>query len=648
MKDAKGIHQRVTQLSRSHKRALMVVADLIALPLALWSAFALRMVDWWPLATMAPFWWMYLVLPVAGVFVFARLGLYRAVVRFMGPQAITAVISGTAILSLLLWALAYLAQMPGFPRTVPINFALVALIYVGGTRLLVRYYYQWLSSYYGLGKHAVVIYGAGTTGAQLAATLVTSREFRNVAFVDDDITLHGSVIHGKRVYSPKELEALILRYKVERILLAIPKASKTRRKEIIGGLEPLPVRVLIVPGVEETASGKPLVEQLREVELEDLLGRDPVLPDVDLIRTCIHGKVVMVTGAGGSIGSELCRQIVSHEPKLLILYELGEFALYSIEQDLLEQLRRSGIDVPVRALLGSVCNVSRVREIIRHYKVQVIFHAAAYKHVPIVEHNILEGVRNNIIGTKLVAEIAAEQRVERFVLVSTDKAVRPTNVMGASKRFAELILQGLADLADTHTIFCMVRFGNVLGSSGSVVPLFRRQIDAGGPITVTHPEISRFFMTIPEAAQLVIQAGAMATGGDVFVLDMGEPVKITELARHMIHLMGLELRDDAHPDGDIEISYTGLRPGEKLYEELLIGSNVVGTTHPRIMRAQEDGLPQEALREYLRQLVEAESKADSVKARAILEQAVTGFSPNSPVADYLGAAVVAHDEPLLQ
>lgn len=638
METAKEVHRQVMGLSRAQKRALMVVADLVALPLALWSAFALRMADWWPAAMMAPFWWMFLVLPVAGVFVFARLGLYRAVIRFMGSQAITAVVSGVVVLSLTLLALAHLSQITAFPRTVPVIFALVAMIYVGGTRLLVRYYYQWLS-YYNFGKQPVIIYGAGNAGAQLAGVLKHGREFHNVAFVDDDTSLHGSLIHGTRVYSPKKLGDLIARFKVGRVLLAIPSASKSRRKQILEALEPYPVHVLTVPGIADLVSSESLADQLREVELEDLLGRDPVPPDMDLIRCCIQGKTVLVTGAGGSIGSELCRQIVRHRPKVLLLYELSEFALYSIEQELQEEIRGAGLDVPIHALLGSVCNEARVSHVIRHYGVQTIFHAAAYKHVPMVEHNILEGINNNIFGTRVVAEAAARNGVERFVLISTDKAVRPTNVMGASKRFAELILQELAGQG-CGTVFCMVRFGNVLGSSGSVVPLFQRQIEAGGPVTVTHPDITRFFMTIPEAAQLVIQAGAMAKGGDVFVLDMGEPVKIVDLARRMIHLLGLELKDHLHPDGDIEIVFTGLRPGEKLYEELLIGNNVVGTTHPRIMRAQEEGISNEEIRRYLAKLSEAERQADSEQARDILQQAVAGFVPSSPVVDHLYAAPI--------
>lgn len=631
------IHRRLTGLSRAHKRFIMVIADMFALPLALWSAFALRLADWWPWETMAPFWWMFMALPLVGVFIFARLGLYRAIVRFMGTQAITAVVSGVAALALILLALAYLAQIQGFPRTVPVIFALVSLIYVGGTRLLVRYYYQ-LLNVSNQAKRAIVIYGAGTAGAQLAGAFANSADFQTAAFVDDDVKLQGSVIHGIRVYLPQELPALVARRNVERVLLAIPSASKARRKKILEELESLPVHVLTVPGLADIAAGKSLADQLREVELEDLLGRDPVPPDLALIESCIQGKVVLVTGAGGSIGSELCRQIIRYRPRALVLYELSEFALYSIEQQLTAELKRARLSVPVHALLGSVCNEARVQQVLQYYGVQTVFHAAAYKHVPMVEHNILEGINNNIVGTRTVAVAAARLGVERFVLISTDKAVRPTNVMGATKRFAEIVLQDLA-AQDCKTVFCMVRFGNVLGSSGSVVPLFRRQIELGGPVTVTHPDITRFFMTIPEAAQLVIQAGAMAQGGDVFVLDMGEPVKILDLAYRMIHLMGLTVRDDAHPDGDIEIAFTGLRPGEKLYEELLIGGNVVGTSHPRIMRAEEGGLSREELQNYFTQLVEAERNGDGRSAREILEKAIVGFQPSSPVVDLLQCPV---------
>ena len=420
---------------------------------------------------------------------------------------------------------------------------------------------------------------------------------------------------------------------VTRVLLAMLNATKKQRKQVLDVFQGHPIHVQTVPSMPEIVSGEASVDQLREVELEDLLGRDPVPPKLDLLHVSVLDKVVLVTGAGGSIGSELCRQIIRIKPKALLLYEMNEYSLYSIDQELAEIARKEEVVVPVLALLGSVCNRVRFEAIVRQYQVQTIYHAAAYKHVPIVEHNVFEGIRNNIFGTLVVAETAKSCKVERCVLVSTDKAVRPTNTMGATKRFAELILQGLAREA-TGTIFSMVRFGNVLGSSGSVVPLFRKQIAEGGPVTVTHPEITRFFMTIPEASLLVIQAGSMATGGEVFVLDMGEPVRIEHLARRMIELSGLEVRDENNPEGDVEVIYTGLRPGEKLYEELLIGENASGTAHPRIMRAREEAISDVLMQEHLDALRKAEMDQDCSKARAVLEVAVIGFTPSSPIVDW--------------
>ncbi len=619
-------------LPRRHKRLLMLLSDAVALPLALWSAFALRLQSWWPADSLTAAWWIFLLVSVTGVALFHALGLYRAVVRFMGPQVVVSIALGVATLALLQWSAAYVSGTP-FPRTVPVIFALVALFYVGGSRLLVRWLYQW--SGYGGGSTTaspVVIYGAGHSGAQLASLLTTSNRFRVTAFVDDDPTLQGSTVFSTRVYPPDALPELIKRHAIDRILLAIPSATRTQRRHILQQIESLPVEILTVPGIEALVSGRASLDQLRAVEVEDLLGREPVPPDPALLGASITGKVVLVTGAGGSIGAELCRQIVALQPRTLLLYEISEFALYAIEQTLTEELR--GLPVQLVPLLGSVTDRARVERVIDHFGVQTIYHAAAYKHVPLVEQNLFEGIRNNALGTRAVAEAAAAAGVERFILISTDKAVRPTNVMGATKRLAELILQALAQTGST-TCFSMVRFGNVLDSSGSVVPRFRQQIRDGGPVTVTHPEITRYFMTIPEAAQLVIQAGAMAQGGDVFVLDMGEPVRIAELARHMIHLSGLEVRDEAHPEGDIAITYTGLRPGEKLYEELLIGDNVVGTAHPRILRAEERTLPAETLAALLDQLEQAHQACDSQRARDLLQRAVEGYTPSNPAPDWL-------------
>ncbi|MEQ6917350.1 polysaccharide biosynthesis protein [Halomonas aquatica] len=638
MNRSDSLHLRLTSLSRGKKRLIMVLADLVALPLALWSAYALRLAEWWPARYIEPFWWLFLVVPLVGVFTFARLGLYRAVVRFMGPQAMWAVVKGSLLLALMMWAAGFFYQWEGFPRSVPVNFALVTLVYVGGTRLLVRSYYQWLIRHY-TEKQAVAIYGAGGAGVQLSMALGTGREFYVAAFLDDDPALWGSTIKGIKVHPPEQAEQMVETLAIRRVLLAMPNATKAQRKQTLDKLTDLPVHVQTVPSMLEIVSGEASLEQLREVELEDLLGRDPVPPRSELLEASILDRVVMVTGAGGSIGSEMCRQVMRGSPRGLVLFEISEYGLYTIDQELETLKSEMGAEFPIYPLLGSVCDRRRVEETLRRYGVNTIYHAAAYKHVPIVEQNVLEGVRNNIHGTRVVAESATRLGVERCVLISTDKAVRPTNVMGATKRMAELVLQDLATrhgLENGHrTIFSMVRFGNVLGSSGSVVPLFRRQIEQGGPVTVTHPEITRYFMTIPEAALLVIQAGSMAQGGDVFVLDMGEPVRIYDLARRMIQLTGLEVKDEVNPDGDIEITFSGLRPGEKLFEELLIGDNVTGTSHPKIMRAREDVLPTETLLELLEAFHEAEQRLDSQHACESLKRGVSGFAHSGELFDLL-------------
>lgn len=632
------IHQSIAGLSRTKKRLIMVAADLVAIPLALWTAYALRFAEWWPASFVEPFWWLFAVAPPVGVFVFARLGLYRAVVRFMGPQTLSAVIKGALLLALLMWASAYLYGWQMFPRSVPVSFALAILVYVGGTRLLVRSYYQWLIKHY-TEKEPVAIYGSGDSGVQLALALANGREFDTAAFLDDDAALWNCTIKGVKVHDPACFKAVAQELGIKRVLLAMPSATKAQRKQALDKLVDVPVRVQTVPSVLEIVSGIASVDQLREVELEDLLGRDPVLPQYDLVNASIRNKVVMVTGAGGSIGSEMCRQVVRGNPKALILFEVSEFGLYAISQELEALRTEMGESFSIVPLLGNVCDRNRVEAAIHHYGVQTLYHAAAYKHVPIVENNVLEGLRNNVHGTRVVAESCASLGVERCVLISTDKAVRPTNVMGATKRMAELVLQDLATrygFRDGHqTIFSMVRFGNVLGSSGSVVPLFRRQIAQGGPVTVTHPDITRFFMTIPEAALLVIQAGSMAEGGDVFVLDMGEPVKIVDLARRMVQLTGLEVKDEENADGDIEIVYSGLRAGEKLYEELLIGDDVVNTGHSKIMRAQEETLPHQELIALLGELQEAEQTLDCQRACELLKRGVNGFSHNGNIVDLL-------------
>lgn len=624
------MHYRVLALGRQYKKALMVLADCVALPVALWSAFALRLTQWWPVEYLQPSWWLFIAVPIAGVIIFARLGLYRAVVRFMGAQAIWAVARGVMMLAVLMWAAAYFFELERFPRSIPINFALVALVYVGGSRLLVRNYYHWLIGHY-VNKTPVMIYGAGSSGARLASVLSDGAEYTPVGFLDDNPSLWKATVSGLPVHPPAEAGQLIEELGVTHILLALPSATKAERRRILEQLADHAVHVKTIPTMPELISGEAL-ESLREVDPEDLLGREPVPPVEGLVMASITDKVVLVTGAGGSIGSEICRQVLRNRPKVLVLYELSEYALYRISQELKELEQEEGLSVPVYPILGSVLNEARVRRIITRFEVQTIYHAAAYKHVPLIEHNIFEGVRNNALGTRVLARAAQQAGVERFVLISTDKAVRPTNVMGASKRLAEQVVQNLAaEGGEGATVFSMVRFGNVLGSSGSVVPLFKQQIETGGPVTVTHPDITRFFMTIPEAASLVIQAGSMAEGGDLFVLDMGEPVKIVDLARRMIQLMGYEIRSQDNPDGDIAIEFSGLRPGEKLYEELLIGGDVIGTEHPKIMRAHEEFLTREQLEQILRGIESAMEQEDCDAALEWLRKGVSGFTPDTPV-----------------
>ncbi|MGL5728094.1 MAG: polysaccharide biosynthesis protein, partial [Plesiomonas sp.] len=497
-----------------------------------------------------------------------------------------------------------------------------------GSRLLFRM----ILNYGVKGSAPVLIYGAGESGRQLLPALMQAKEYFPVAFVDDNPRLHKAVIHGVTVYPSDKLNYLVERYGIKKILLAMPSVSKSQRQKVIARLEHLPCEVLSIPGMVDLVEGRAQISNLKKVSIDDLLGRDPVAPDAKLMAENITGKAVMVTGAGGSIGSELCRQIVRYKPAKLVLFELSEYALYAIEKELSALCDKEGLDVPVIPLLGSVQRQNRLQMVMKSFGIQTVYHAAAYKHVPLVEHNVVEGVRNNVFGTLYCAESAIESGVETFVLISTDKAVRPTNTMGTTKRLAELVLQALS-ARQSKTRFCMVRFGNVLGSSGSVVPLFEKQIAQGGPVTLTHRDIIRYFMTIPEASQLVIQAGAMGHGGDVFVLDMGDPVKIYDLAKRMIRLSGLSVRDDKNPDGDIAIEVTGLRPGEKLYEELLIGDSVQGTSHPRIMTANEVMLPWQELSLLLKELDQACHNFDHERIRSLLLQAPAAFHPTDDICD---------------
>lgn len=629
-KSLRELVEKGVELPRNIKQACLLTLDMLYVAVAMYGAIALRYGHFdfhLGLVEYA----CGIVTIVASAIIFLRLGLYRAVIRFMGQQAIWAIVTAVSYSTLLLVATSFFARAE-IPRSTPFIFFGLLLVGIGGTRLVVRAYYQ--AKLRTLSEN-VIIYGAGQSGRQLLNALHHDDRFHAVAFVDDSPKLQRTVIHGLSVARPEDIEELIKRHDVTDVLLAIPSASQERRKEIINSLVGLSVHVRTVPTISELLAGEASVNQIRDIDLDDLLGRDTVPPHPEFIERCITGKVVMVTGAGGSIGSELCRQIVLSGPEELVLLDNNEYALYCIEQELRATMTSLGLTFELVPLLGSVKDQNRLENIYRTFEVATVYHAAAYKHVPLVEHNIAEGVANNVFGTWSAAEAAREAGVETFVLVSTDKAVRPTNMMGASKRFAEMILQGLAQ-RETDTRFCMVRFGNVLGSSGSVVPKFRQQIEEGGPVTVTHPEVSRYFMSIPEAAQLVLQAGALGTGGDVFVLDMGEPVRIVDLAERMIQLSGYEagsLEEGVHRD--IEIEFIGLRPGEKLHEELLLGNNVEGTEHPMIMRAEEECLSFDEIAGLLSELQRFCDAMDCDGISAILSSAVSGFGGHQVQHDHL-------------
>ncbi len=616
-------------LPRWQKRLISIAVDVISLLFIAVFAIGLRLGSTvFPVTVYVP---AIILLPILTIPVFMRMGLYRAVIRYICHRFVFVVFSAVS-LSFLLWAASIFLLDLTFPRSALIITWFMALCYVAGSRFFIRWF---LLTTMGVDDNAqsIVIYGAGASGRQLMQALEAVPNRKVVAFIDDDKSLKYQKIGSVKVYPRSELSALSEHFKVEEVLLAIPSIKASERKKILNWLEPFPLKISTLPSMEEIVGGKVSFSDIREVSIDDLLGRDAVPPKSRLLSQCIQDKVVMVTGGGGSIGSELCRQIVQQKPQKLIIYELSEFALYSIQQDLLKLIQAKALDIELLFILGDVKNEEKLQVIINRYRVNTIYHAAAYKHVPLVEHNIAEGFFNNVIGTYKAAKVAAECKVDHFVLVSTDKAVRPTNFMGASKRLAEMSLQALQEKHHS-TRFMMVRFGNVLGSSGSVIPLFKQQIAAGGPVTVTHKEITRYFMTIPEAASLVIQAGAMGTGGDVFVLDMGEPVKIVDLATKVIHLSGLAVMDD-QGHGDIDIQYTGLRPGEKLYEELLIGDNVDGTDHPRIMKAHEEFLPHEDLMAALELITNLLQQNDYEELKKQLTQIVTGFNHTSEIVDYL-------------
>ena len=613
----------------------MLCLDFAVLVLVLFASFSIRL-GYWYFPNNDIIFWLIFGGPIIAIIIFVAFGLYRSVTRYIGFNALWSIAQGVTLYVLIWGVIIFLGAVEGIPRSIVLLNWTLSILVIGGLRLLAR----WLLSKErllqnikksGIKHKNVLIYGAGDAGIQLMGGLEHSSEYKPVGFIDDSKEVQGRNISGMDIYSFSDVKSLIKRLEVEEILIALPSTSRARRLDIIGSLEPYQVTVRMLPSLTDLAGGKISVDDLRKVSIKDLLGREAVSANEELLSKNIMDKAVLVTGAGGSIGSELCRQIVNLKPKMLIMYEMSELALYAIEKELLNITTHQ---INIYPILGSINKKNRFSKVLRHYKVDTIYHAAAYKHVPMVEFNNSEGVDNNIFGTLNCSQAAIENGVETFVLISTDKAVRPTNTMGATKRSAELILQALA-AKQSSTKFTMVRFGNVLDSSGSVIPLFKQQIKDGGPVTVTDKDIIRYFMLIPEAVELVIQAGAMGTGGDVFVLDMGRPVSIDGLAKKMIRLSGLELKDKNHPDGDIEIKYIGLRPGEKLYEELLVGDNVSQTKNPLIMRAKEDMLSWDELKPILDCLKKEIKDCDQEKIRKLLIQLVQDFKPQKKITDLL-------------
>ncbi|NLD01515.1 MAG: polysaccharide biosynthesis protein [Gammaproteobacteria bacterium] len=648
-------------LPRRYKRLVQVFTDILLVWFSLWMAFVVRLGMDDAVHPLGEHRWLFIIAPIIAVPLFVKFGMYRAVMRYVGKEVLVAIAKAVTI-SALVFALAVYWFQEGsalVPRSLVINYWWVSILTIGGLRLLMRQYFlgDWLEAVPHIPfmkQHddhlpRVAVYGAGSAGNQLVAALRMGKSMRPVAFIDDDDAIATRTIAGLKVYKPKHIEKMMQLTGATQVLLAMPSAPRARRREVLAELEPFALHVRSIPGFMDLASGRVKVQDLQEVDIADLLGRDAVAPQLELFERCIKDQVVMVTGAGGSIGSELCRQILASGATTLILFEHSEFNLYSIHKELEARLCTEALSVRVIPILGSIRNLQRLREVMDTWKVDTVYHAAAYKHVPMVEHNTAEGILNNVIGTLNTAQAAIAAGVEHFVLISTDKAVRPTNVMGSTKRLAEMVLQALSkelscrlfsDATDqqsyvNHTRFTMVRFGNVLGSSGSVIPLFREQIKRGGPVTVTHPKMTRYFMTIPEASQLVIQAGSMGQGGDVFVLDMGEPVKIVELAEKMINLTGLTVRSEANPSGEIAVEFSGLRPGEKLYEELLIGDNVSPTEHSMIMRADEDFLPWVELEVVLQNLMTAAKSGDCEHIRQILRKTVDGYVPQGELVDWV-------------
>lgn len=620
---------RVLGWSRASKRAAVVGLDVVLALVATWVSFTLRL-DVLHVPSGAQ-WWVYGLAPIVAIPVFVRFGLYRAIFRYTGQAALATTTKAVGVYAGLLIGVLLWQKWPGVPRSLGVLQPLIFLLLVGASRATARFWLASIHSARQMSEGRLLIYGAGTAGVQTATALAMTGQYELLGFVDDDANKANRSINGVPVYAPIEVPRLVAEQGATDLLLALPRVSRARRNTIIDAMRPLPLHIRTLPNWADLASGRVTVQDFRELDVEDLLGRDPVPPDAALMARDLAGQVVLVTGAGGSIGGELTRQIVRQSPRQLLLLDHNEYGLYAIHQELQGVCRAHGLAVELVPLLGSVSNYERLLSVCMTYRPVTVYHAAAYKHVPMVEDNPGEGILNNVFGTLNMALVARDTSVKRFVLISTDKAVRPPNVMGASKRMAELVLQALA-AESAQTCFTMVRFGNVLDSSGSVVPLFRRQLAAGGPITVTHADVTRYFMTIPEAAQLVLQAGAMAVGGDVFVLDMGEPVQIMTLARRMVELSGMTVRDAANPGGDIEIAVTGLRPGEKLYEELLIGDNPELTQHPRIMKAHEAMLTWPVLSAHLETLRLAADRGDVATLRGILATCVQGFSA-TPIPD---------------
>ena len=649
------MRRKLIHLPRKTKQGIAIAVDIFICLLSTWIAFSLRLDTLhFPEGYQ---WHVYEITPLLLIPIFTHFGLYRAVFRYTGIAAMVAIAKAVTFYGAILFIFLVWLSLPGVPRSVGVLQPLLLFSLVGGSRAFAR---LWLSQADGERIYhrdsRMLIYGAGAAGAQIADVLQQRRQVTVIGFLDDNPEMSGKLINDLKVYPASEVETVIGLYDVTDVVLALPSTSRSRRNEILEDLQRFHVHVSSLPDLTDLARGKVMLADIHELDIIDLLGRDPVPPNPYLISRNITEKVVLVTGAGGSIGSELCRQIVTAKPSCLLLLDHNEFSLYDIHRELLQEAAATELSIELIPLLGSIKDYDRIAQICRTWRPNTIYHAAAYKHVPLVEHNPVEGIRNNIFGTFNVARAAIEHDVQDFVLISTDKAVRPTNIMGATKRVAEMVLQALAatttpafacavpmDGLRKQTRFAMVRFGNVLDSSGSVVPLFRRQIKEGGPITLTHAEVTRYFMTIPEAAQLVIQAGAMTEGGDVFVLDMGKPVRIIDLAYRMVNLSGLTVRDAKTPDGDIEIQIMGLRPGEKLYEELLIGDAARPTAHPRIMKAHEDFLSWSELKQQLEHLSWIVDKNDVNAIRNLLAKLVTGYVPSADIVDWVNNARALED-----